>query len=295
MGMQYEHDRHDQPDGLRRAELARFLRACRERLSPAEVGLPEVGRRRTPGLRREEVAQLANVGVTWYTWLEQGRPITVSAQVLDSLAQALRLDTTARTHLFILARQEVPALPTPATAADGVEPAVRQILEALGTSPVCLPAYATNARWDVVAWNEAACRVFTDFGALPTGERNLLHFMFAHPRARRLYDDWEGAAQRNLAIFRASTGRYVGQPWLTELIADLSRVSSEFAAWWPRTDVYGTPDGGKAIRHPEVGELDLRLTLLQVAETPDLWMIVYTPAAGTETAARLQRLMAGTA
>jgi transcriptional regulator with XRE-family HTH domain len=289
VSMREEQEGHDMQ---RRAELARFLRSCRERLTPAEVGLPGGGRRRTSGLRREEVAQLANVGVSWYTWLEQGRPITVSAQVLESLARALRLDATARTHLFILARQEVPALPTPATIAESVVPAVRQILDALGTFPSCLPAYVTNARWDAVAWNEVACRVFMDFEALPVRDRNLLRFMFADGRTCQLYEDWEGAARRMLAIFRASTGRYVGETWLTELVAEVSQVSAEFAAWWSRGDVQGTPEGSKATRHPQVGRLDLRLTLLQVAQTPDLWMMVYTPAPGTDTAERLQRLMA---
>lgn len=277
-------------DGQRLAELARFLRTCRERLSPVQAGLPTAGRRRTPGLRREELAQLASVGTTWYTWLEQGRPITVSAQVLDSLAHALQLDAAERTHLFILARQEVPAPPVPAS--DSVEPSIRQILDALGVYPTCYPGFVTNARWDVVAWNEIACRVFTDFAALPPCDRNLLRFLFTHPHARQIYDDWDGAAQRNLAIFRTSTGRYVGEAWFAELIADLSRASPEFAAWWPRNDVHGTPQGVKAIRHPLVGQLEMRPTLLQVAQTPDLWMIVYTPIPGSETGNRLQRLMA---
>ena len=140
-------------DTKRRAELADFLRTRRARLHPERFGLSTFGRRRTPGLRREEVAQLAGVGVSWYTWLEQGRPITVSTQVLDSLSRALRLDAAEHTHLFVLARGELPAPPLPAT--DNVEPPVWQILDALGV----LPAYVANARWDVVAWNAAACRV----------------------------------------------------------------------------------------------------------------------------------------
>ncbi|HLJ82235.1 MAG TPA: helix-turn-helix transcriptional regulator, partial [Ktedonobacterales bacterium] len=254
-------------DGQRRGELARFLRARRERLSAAQAGFPLGGRRRTPGLRREELAELAGVGVSWYTWLEQGRDITVSAQVLDSLARALQLDATEYTHLFILARGEVPASPTPAT--DGVALAVQQILDALGV----YPAYVANARWDVVAWNEAARRVFVDFAALPPHERNLLRFIFTNPLARRLYVDWEGTARRNLAIFRASVGRYVGEAWLTELVEELSRASAEFAAWWPRNDVMGTPEGAKEIEHPLVGCLAIQPTLLQVAQAPDLWMI----------------------
>ncbi len=274
-------------DGQRRAELRSFLRARRARLSPLQVGLPSGGRRRTPGLRREELAQLAGVGTTWYTWLEQGRPITVSASVLDNLACALRLDAVERTHLYILARAETPtSLPV---AAELVGPAVQQILDALRACP----AYVANARWDVLAWNEAACQVFMDFAALSPPDRNLLWSMFMHPLSRQLYVDWEGAAQHILAFFRASTGRYVGETWFTALVSDLSRASPEFAAWWPRNDVYGTPrEAHKEVSHPVVGRLVLQSTPLQLAQAPDLCMMVYTPVPGTETAAKLQRLVA---
>jgi transcriptional regulator with XRE-family HTH domain len=274
-------------DRQRRAELSRFLRARRARLSPDKVGLPASGRRRTPGLRREEVAQLAGVGISWYTWLEQGRAITASTPVLDSLARTLQLDATERAHLFILARGELPV--TPATATMDVEPAVWLILEALGAC--AYPAYVANARWDAVAWNATACRVFTDFAALSPGDRNLLRFVFTHPRARQLYSDWESAAQRILALFRAGSGRYVGEDWFAELVADLSTVSGEFAAWWPRTDVQGTPQGVKELDHPLVGHLTLEPMLLHVASGADLWMIAYTPAPGTDTCDRLRRLM----
>jgi transcriptional regulator with XRE-family HTH domain len=287
--METRHDGHNRDDQQRRAELARFLRARRESLLPASVGLPAAGRRRTPGLRREELAELAGVGVSWYTWLEQGRPIRVSAQVLESLARALHLHAAETAHLFILARGELPTPPAPAT--EGVAPAVQQILDALATLPACLPAYVANARWDVVAWNEVARRVFTDVAALPPGERNLLWFIFTHPRARHLYRDWAATARRNLAIFRASTSRYVSEAWLADLVADLGRASAEFAVWWPRTDVLGIPYDAKEIQHPVVGCLALEPTLLQLGQTPDLWMITYTPLPGTDTAARLQRLV----
>ena len=277
-------------DEQRRTELRCFLRARRARLSPLQVGLPAGGRRRTPGLRREELAQLAGVGTTWYTWLEQGRPITVSASVLESLADTLRLDTVERAHLFILARGEVPT--TPLVATETVEPALQQILDALGPCP----AYVANARWDVVAWNEAACRVFMDFAALSPRDRNLLWSMFMHPLSRQLYVDWEGAAQHILAFFRASTGRYVGETWFTALVSELSRASPEFAAWWPRNDVYGSPrEAHKEVRHPLVGRLALHASPFQLAQSPELFMIVYTPVPGTETAAKLRRLMSGDA
>ncbi len=262
----------------RRTELGRYLRARRAGLSPEELGLPSGRRRRTPGLRREELAALAGVGVTWYTWLEQGRPITVSTQVLDSLSRALRL-------LFVLARGELPAPPLPAT--DSVEPPVWQILDALGV----LPAYVANARWDVVAWNAAACRVFQDFAALSPCDRNLLWFMFTHPLARRLYVEWDVAARTSLGLFRASTGRSVGEAWFSDLVAALRRTSPEFQTWWAYADIAAVPEQGKELNHALVGRLALRATPLQVAQAPDLWMIVFTPAPGTDTGSKLERLM----
>jgi transcriptional regulator with XRE-family HTH domain len=272
-------------DEQRRAELALFLRTRRERLSPRQVGLPSAGRRRTPGLRREEVAELAAVGISWYTWLEQGRAITVSIPVLDSLARALQLDAAERIHLFILARGEMPMTSTPISG--GVGLAVQQILDSM----VLYPAYVTNARWDVVAWNKAACQVFVDFNTLSPRDHNLLWFMFTHPLARQLYANWVVTAQQTLAIFHSSTGRYIGDPWFTDLVASLSCTSPEFAAFWSHNEVHGTPEGDKEINHPQLGCLVLQPTILQVAQTPDLWMMVYTPAPGTNTEVKLQRLM----
>ncbi len=218
-------------DEGRRNELARFLRTRRERLSPAEVGLPVAGRRRTPGLRREELAFVAGMGTSWYTWLEQGRAITVSAQVLESLAQALHLNPEERLHLFILARREIPAATAAATAA--VDEATQQVLDAL----IPCPAYVVNAQWNVVAWNTAACRVFLDFAALAGRERNLLWLLFTHPMLRGRYEDWEQVARHMLALFRVSTARSVEEPWYTKLIEDLSGVSPELQAWWPQHDM----------------------------------------------------------
>jgi len=272
-------------DAQRRAELGRYLRARRAGLSPEEVGLPSGRRRRTPGLRREELAALAGVGVTWYTWLEQGRPITVSTQVLDSLSRALRLDAAEHTHLFVLARGALPAPPLPAT--DNVEPSVWQILAALGV----LPAYVANARWDVVAWNAAACRVFQDFAALSPADRNLLWFMFTNPLARQLYVEWDVAARTSLGLFRASTGRSVGEAWFNDLVEALRRASLEFQTWWACADIAAVPEQGKELNHALVGRLALRATPLQVAQAPDLWMLVFTPVPGTDTGLKLERLM----
>jgi hypothetical protein len=227
---------------------------------------------------------LAGVGTSWYTWLEQGRPITASAEVLDSLARALQLTAEERTHLFILARREVPASSPPST--DAVEENVRDLLAALEPNP----AYVVNARWNVVAWNGAACNVFIDFASLPEENRNLLRLLFTHSALHRRLADWDDVAQHILALFRVSTAQDVGADWLRELVDELSCASPEFRAWWPRHDIAGVPRAGKTVNHPLVGTLRLRPNPLQVGHAPDLWMLAYTPQAGTDTAAKLERL-----
>jgi transcriptional regulator with XRE-family HTH domain len=269
----------------RRKELAHFLRTRRERLSPEAAGLPGGSRRRTPGLRREELAQLAGIGVTWYTSLEQGRAITVSTQVLESLARVLDLNAVERNHLFLLAREQQPADPYPFTTA--VSPALQHILESMGTSP----AYVTNPRWDVLAWNQAMACVYTDYGALPLRERNILRLMFTHPLQRVLLANWEQAAQGLLALFRASTERYVGESWLKALVAELELVSPEFRAWWPCHAIQTTHTGKKELNHPLVGRLVLQPTTFQVTDAPDLRMIIYTPLAEANTAKKLAQLV----
>jgi transcriptional regulator with XRE-family HTH domain len=272
-------------DQERRKELAHFLRTRRERLSPEAAGLPGGSRRRTPGLRREELALLAGIGVTWYTSLEQGRAITVSTQVLESLARVLDLNAVERNHLFLLAREQQPADPYPFTTA--VSPALQHILDSMGISP----AYVANPRWDVLAWNQAMARVYTDFGALPVRERNILRLVFTHPLRRMLLANWEQAAQGLLALFRASTERYIGESWLKALVAELELVSPEFRAWWPRHAIQATHTEKKELNHPLVGRLVLQPTTFQVTDAPDLRMVVYTPLAEANTAQKLARLV----
>lgn len=211
-------------DQKRREELADFIRVRRERLSPAQVGLPNSGRyRRTPGLRREEVAELANVSVTWYTWLEQARNIRVSVQILENIATALQLNPDERVHLFLLAQQPLPPIPPPLK--DLVSPAVQHILDSLGA----IPAYVTGRRLDILAWNQAACAVFGNFSTMPYRQRNLVWFAFTDPAARHLFVDWEDFARSVLAEFRADCGRYVGEePKYVSFIEDLQTVSLEF-------------------------------------------------------------------
>jgi transcriptional regulator with XRE-family HTH domain len=265
----------------RRAELAQFLRTRRERIAPRQVGLPPGTRRRTPGLRREELALLAGVGATWYTWLEQGRAITASGQVLESLARVLQLDADERTHLFILARQQLPADPLPLTQT--IDPAFQLILDTMGI----YPALVLSSRWDIIAWNQAACQMFADFSTMTSRERHILWFLFTDPRHRAMAVDWEKEAQRFLALFRASTQRSVGEAWLTELVHNLGQVSPEFREWWSRHDIQGVQTEHKHLIHPLVGLLVLQAKTFQVADHPDLQMIVYTPVSETGTAAKL--------
>ena len=268
-------------DQERRRQLAHFLRTRRERLSPEQVGLPAGLHRRTPGLRREELALLAGMGATWYTRLEQGRDIRVSAQVLESLARVLHLDAEERNHLFLLAHEHLPADLSPLTA--GISPSLQYILDTMG---IC-PAYIIGPNWDLLGWNQATCRVYADFDAMSTRERNVLWFLFTSPKARELLVDWQGDAQRALALFRASTGRYVGERWFTTLVTDLKQISPEFREWWPRHDVQRVHTGKQALNHPIVGRLVLQSTTLQVIDHPDVRLIVYTPLREEDTAQKL--------
>ncbi|HLZ61279.1 MAG TPA: helix-turn-helix transcriptional regulator [Ktedonosporobacter sp.] len=273
-------------DEQRRAELAQFLRIRRERLSPAQVHLPErKGRRRTPGLRREELAQVAGVGLTWYTKLEQGQDIQVSAQVLESLSQALQLTSAERTHLFVLAREH---LPLPAqTYAQGLSEDQQHILNALQPNP----AYIANDRWDIVGWNQAASQVFGYSSALSSWERNQLWLLFTDPRQRKLFDDqWEGIAQRMLALFRARAARYAGDPWFSERRDRLMQVSPEFRAWWSRYDIAEAHIGRKNLKHPVVGSLVLQSTTLLLADDSGLKILLYTPLPEEDTAKKLATL-----
>jgi transcriptional regulator with XRE-family HTH domain len=273
-------------DQERRKELAHFLRTRRERISPESVGLPGGSRRRTPGLRREELAVVAGIGVTWYTGLEQGRAMTVSSQVLESLAKVLKLNAVERNHLFLLARQQQPADPYPFTTT--VSPVLQHILDTMGTSP----AYVANPRWDLLAWNQAMARVYqTDFGTLPVRERNILCLAFTSPSKHMLLANWEKAAQGLLAQFRASTERYVGEPWRNSLVTELEQVSPQFRAWWTRYDIQVTHTEKKELNHPLVGRLVLQPTTFQVTDAPDLRMVIYTPLEEANTAQKLAQLV----
>jgi len=273
-------------DEQRRQDLADFLRTRRMRLSPEQVGLISGGRRRTPGLRREEVAQLANVGVSWYTLLEQGRDIHPSSEVLQSIADALQLTPAEWQHLFLLADQQ--HLVDTHASHEQVSPALHRVLDALNP----IPAYVIGRRWNYLAWNTTAEHVFLLSKPVPPYEYNAVWRIFADPMSHHIHNPkWEQVAQKVLAEFRADSARYADEEWFKRLIADLQRVSPEFRAWWPRHDVRGRSDALKDIEHPLVGCLMFEHTTLQVPTMPELKIMIYTPLPETDTLEKLQQLM----
>lgn len=269
-----------------REALADFLRKRRASLSPSEVELPPGLRRRTPGLRREEVAQLANIGTSWYVWLEQGRDVHPSAQVLESLAQALRLTPNERRHLFLLAGQPLP--PSVSPEDESISPALQQVLDDLNPSP----AYVLGRRYDYLAWNKAADGLFAISDTLLDTSspyaRNMVWRLFTSPTTRER-PNWEMVARATLAEFRTANARYPGDPWFEELIEELKQVSPEFCQWWPHHDVRSALDGHKVIKHPTLGSLEFEHLTLQVLTDPDIRIMIYTP--NTRTRATLQRLL----
>lgn len=271
------------PSPALRQNLGEFLRSRRERLTPGAAGLPGGARRRTPGLRREEVAFLAGIGITWYTWLEQGREVHPSADALSAVANALRLDATERRHLFTLAGRPSPESPS---ALEPIDAPLHRMLESLTEQP----AYITGRRWDVLAWNRGAEAVFGEYGALQGDERNIMHLVFANERHRRLLVDWEPLARTVLATFRADCARYAGDPDFERLIRLLQDASREFRAWWPKHEVLQPLSGQKRILHPTAGHMSFEYTSFSVIGRADLKLVLYTPME-ERTAGKLQGLL----
>ncbi len=265
--------------GGRRTELAAFLRARRTRIRPADVGLPPGLRRRTPGLRREEVAQLAGIGVTWYTWLEQGRPIHASVQVLDAVARTLRLDQAEIEHLYRLA--DLPVVPAEALVV-AVSPVLQEILDSLEP----MPAMLLNARYDLLASNRAQKDLFYQWHAVPCEHRNVLWCCFTEPDVRRRFVNFDEEGPRMVATLRASFAQHLNEPVWTRFIQRLSAASPEFAQLWTRHEVASPGSRTKHLLHPQAGLLRLRSTSLAVADMPEARIVVYTPA-DDETRRRL--------
>lgn len=272
-------------------ELANFLRNRRERIKPELFGISISARRRTPGLRREELAQLAGVSVSWYTWLEQGRSITVSDQVLESIARILKLDFTERRHLFQLARdQSSTQKPIKKNISQSIISELQPVLDSFGFCP----AYIFDQCWNLVAGNQIAYRIFVDtsvvnYADLPWRERNLMWALFTNPYQKKLLLDWENEAKRCIALFRFSSNQYIGEPWFTEFIDDLTYISPHFQEWWPQYDVQSPNGKRKTLNHPIIGRLVLQATTLLLPESPELQLIVYTPLPEEDTAAKLAR------
>jgi transcriptional regulator with XRE-family HTH domain len=251
--------------------LGTYLRDRRARLDPTAFGFP-LQRRRTPGLRREEVAQRANVSATWYTWLEQGRGGAPSADVLDRIARAMMLTDVEREHLFLLGLGRPPEARY--HAPEGISPRLQRVLDTLKYSP----AFIRTATWDVVAWNRAAATVLTDYGTLPEGQRNVLRMMFRDSRVRAAQSNWRSVARYVVASFRADVARAGAARNVQSLVDELCATSPEFAAMWRDNDVQGHGDGVKVLHHPTAGPLSMEFSAFAVDGRPDLNMVIYNPA-----------------
>lgn len=274
----------DNPFARRRAAGA-FLRSRRGRLAPSEVGLPQGFRRRTPGLRREEVAMLAGVGTTWYTWLEQGREIQPSNEVLSALAEVLRLDPAERHHLFSL--YDRPTRERRLPGEEHVGEPLRHMVDGLAGQP----AFVLGWRWDILTWNRAAEVVIGPYAGLDGSRPNVLDLLFSDPAHRRLFVDWENVARGALATFRADCAQHIGDPDLEGLVAQLTRLSPEFAAWWPQHDVAHRLAGKKRLDHPTVGRMHFTFSMLAVGDRSGMKLFVFTAVDEEDTPRKLSRLL----
>ena len=270
-------------DEIRRRDLAQFLNYRRARITPASAGVLTGARRRARGLLREEVATIAGVSLTWYTWLEQARPIKPSVQVLGSLARALRLSDVERTHLFRLARPDLEPSPA-AQLATAVSSPLQRTMDGLAPNP----AYAVNAVWDVIGWNKPVELVFGDFAAIDAERRNLVHLIFCDPAWRTLLRDWETISIFVVAQFRESTARLGSDLRFKELVRMLERDSESFREHWRRRDVRQPAPQSKVMDHPRAGRLDLDYATFQADSDRDVRLTIYTPA----TAESAQRIAA---
>lgn len=265
----------------RNKEFGDFLKTRRAKILPSQVGLPEGTRRKTPGLRREEVASLSWIGVTWYTWLEQGRPIQVSTQVLGNLARTLMLDKQETIHLFTLAGQAPPT--TFPSYNESVQPMLQHVLDCLEFSP----AMIMDARWNVIAWNKAASMLSLDYSKIIIHKRNMLRIMFTNEEFKKTFTDWSSVAQGMLARFRTVYSKFIDDPWIEEFVNELKSESKEFELWWSMHDVKTSDNRYKTIIHPLLGELDFEETSYIVADNTSLIMNIFTPLAGTDTKAKI--------
>lgn len=256
-----------------RTPFGDFLRSRRKKLRPDAVGLHDGPRRRTPGLRREEVAELAGIGVDWYVRLEQGRDVSPSETTLDALARALRLDKAEAAHLRALARRDASRAFVP----ERVPPSIARLVANLNQ-----PAYVTGRRWDILVWNAAAADLL-GFDRLAQADRNILVYMFVEPHARELFAaSWADEARRMIALFRASHDLHASDPAFIALVARLRTSSSEFAQWWDAHDVRSGVSGQKVFAHARQGVQRYEYATFQANDDPALKLAIYTPVSGDD-------------
>ncbi|MEU1572987.1 helix-turn-helix transcriptional regulator [Streptomyces collinus] len=270
----------------RRAELSEFLRTRRARLKPEDVGLPDFGRRRVPGLRREELAQLAGVSVAYYTRLEQGNGRNVSAEVLDAIAHALRLSDAEHAHLMHLAKPKKKHEKKPAARSRQVRPALRHLLDSIDN----VPAYIVGRRSDILAWNRMAAALFGDWAEQPAQERNWARMVFLRPAYRELFVEWDQKAADIVGYLRMDAGCHPDDPQLSALVGELSVKSEDFRRLWAAHDVKEKSYGVKRMRHPLVGELTLSFETFRLVDESEQSLITYHAEPGTPSAEALRLL-----
>lgn len=266
--------------------LSSFLKSQRAKISPESVGLTAGTRRRTPGLRREEVAQLAGVSTTWYTWLEQGRDIQVSSSVLDCVANALQLSVDERKYLFSLAYESSANAYTHKQEAAQMSPSLHRIIKELQ----CCPAIISDRMCNIVGWNSAAAQVFMDFERIPPEERNMIRLLFTRREFKRLAVNWDQFASGFLAMFRSYYGQYVEDKWYELFLDDMKREHPEFTRMWEQSQVSYAPEVNLEFRHAKAGKMIFELTSLHVYGNDDLRCSIYTPVPDTNTEAKMRQL-----
>jgi len=267
--------------------LSEFLKSKRANIQPQSVGLPTGTRRRTPGLRREEVAQLAGVSTTWYTWLEQGRNIKVSSSVLDSIASALQLNNDERKYLYDLALEVNTNVYKQEVLQTKISPSLEKILTELKYCPTLI----TDRHFQIVGWNPAAAYVFLDFEQIPIEQRNLIRLVFTRKELRSLAVNWEHFVKGFLSIFRVYYGQHMGDEWYTQFLEEMTNLNPEFQSLWQENQVNMAPEVLIEFRHSKAGKMIFNLTSLQVQGNNDLRCSVYTPAEVTGTESKLKRLI----
>jgi transcriptional regulator with XRE-family HTH domain len=273
----------------RRREIAGFLKTRRMRRQPEELGLPRGRRRRTPGLRREEVATAAGVSAEWYTWLEQARQVRPSAHVLTRIGAALRLEPNETRHLLTLAGYAVPASGSDSPRSVSVSLRLQRLIDQMELGP----AWVFGERWDIVAWNRAASVIHGDLATLQGIERNSLYQLFLGDRIRPMLVDWETHGRQCVAKLRATYASRVDDPWFNELVTLLRARSREFERWWNENDIGTSPEGVKHYQHPAAGRLVFDYSVLEVLDErmSSLRLVAYVPAPGTGTREKMAALL----